>query len=327
MIKFVTKNIFSFLVKIAESKSYIEKSSLQSFSKCKSECLIGRLPKHSYVSCIGYIILSPIGGKKMSESKKHKKHNHECDAHCECHSVKHHHHPQVSIGKIVTKVPVVLAELTLQANIDTTIVFPEPVLEIKDIKKRLKITQCRLLLPTNKLFVKGFVRKNIQYASPSKDIADSTSTSVSSDLHSLTVDVPFTCVTEIKKFISKPVRPEMNNRHEFDFFVTKPLPSGFPEKDELLSSDLSQFHQESEQFYNELPFCELISSKIIEWDEALDRQPLPTASPLGEGFFTKIEEKMVVDFTLKVLQNQQVRVSSTTNDHDWDNDCDHDYDE
>ena len=107
----------------------------------------------------------------------------------------------------------------------------------------------------------------------------------------------------------------MNKRHEFDFFVTKPLPSGFPEKDELLSSDLSQFHQESEQFYNELPFCELISSKIIEWDEAIRQTAvIPTASPLGEGFFTKIEEKMVVDFTLKVLQNQQVRVSSTTND-------------
>jgi Domain of unknown function (DUF3794) len=256
----------------------------------------------------------------MSDSKKHKKHNHECDAHCECHSIKHHH-PQVSIGKIVTKVPVVLAEVTLQVNIDTTIVFPEPVLEIKDIKKRLKITQCRLLLPTNKLFVKGFVRKNIQYASPSTDISESTSTSVSSDLHSLTVDVPFTSITEIKKFISCPVLPEVNKRNEFDFFVTKPLPSGFPEKDELLSSDLSQFHQESEQFYNELPFCELISSRIIEWDEALDRQPLPTASPLDEGFFTEIEEKMVVDFTLKVLQNQQVRVSSTTNDHDWDHDC------
>ena len=147
----------------------------------------------------------------MSESKKHKKHNHECDAHCECHSIKHHH-PQVSIGKIVTKVPVVLAEVTLQVNIDTTIVFPEPVLEIKDIKKRLKITQCRLLLPTNKLFVKGFVRKNIQYASPSTDISESTSKSISSDLHSLTVDVPFTSITEIKKFISCPVLPEMNKR-------------------------------------------------------------------------------------------------------------------
>jgi hypothetical protein len=30
----------------------------------------------------------------MSDSKKHKKHNHECDVHCECHSIKHHH-PQV----------------------------------------------------------------------------------------------------------------------------------------------------------------------------------------------------------------------------------------
>ncbi|MDP4147633.1 MAG: DUF3794 domain-containing protein, partial [Bacillota bacterium] len=57
------------------------------------------------------------------------------------------------------------------------------------------------------------------------------------------------------------------------------------------------------------------------WDEAIDRQPLPTSAPLDEGFFTKIEEKMVVDFTIKVLQNQQVRISSTTNDHDWDDDC------
>ncbi|MDP4172188.1 MAG: DUF3794 domain-containing protein, partial [Bacillota bacterium] len=244
----------------------------------------------------------------MSE-KKHKKHNHKSDDPCECESTSSH--PHVSIGKIITKVPVVLAELTLQANVDTIITFPEPVLEIKDIKKRLKITQCRLLLPTNKLFVKGFVRKNIQFASPCPDIAQSTSTSVASDLHSFTVDIPFQIVTEIKKFISCPVMPEMNKRQEFDFFVSKPLPSGFPEKDELLTSDLSQFHQESKQFYNELPFCELISSKIIEWDEAIDRQPLPTSAPLDEGFFTKIEEKMVVDFTIKVLQNQQVRISST----------------
>ncbi|SFB09373.1 MULTISPECIES: CsxC family protein [unclassified Bacillus (in: firmicutes)] len=256
----------------------------------------------------------------MSE-KKNKKHHHKCDDHCECESI-HNHHPHVSIGKLITKVPVVLAEVTLQVNVDTIITFPELVLEIKDIKKRLKITQCRLLLPTNKLFVKGFVRKNIQYASPCKDISESNPTSVASDLHSLTVDIPFQCVTEIKKFLSNPVMPETNDRREFDFFVSKPLPSGFPEKDELLTSDLSQFHQESKQFYNELPFCELISSKIIEWDEAIDREPLPVSSPLDEGVFTKIEEKMVVDFTLKVLQNQQVRISSTTNDHDWDSDCD-----
>ncbi|CAM4259891.1 CsxC family protein [Lederbergia lenta] len=231
---------------------------------------------------------------------------------CECES--HPIHPNVSIGKIITKVPVVLAELTLQTNVDALIKFPEPVLEIKDIKKHVKLIQCRLLLPTNKLFVKGFIRKNIQYASPSKEIDKSSQNTVASDLHSLTVDVPFHCVTEIKHFLTRPVMPEMNKRNEFDFFVSKPLPSGFPEKDEFQSNDLSQFHQESTQHYNELPFCELISSKIIEWDEAIDRSPLPNCAPLGEGYFTKLEEKMVLDLSLKVLQNQQVRISSATND-------------
>ena len=225
--------------------------------------------------------------------------------------------PYVSLGKIITKVPVVLAELTIQVNVDACIQFPEPVLEIKDVKKQLKLIQCRLLLPTNKLFVKGFVRKNIQYASPSNEIQESTHKSVSSDLHSLTVDVPFHCVTEIKHFLTKPIMPEVNKRKEFDFLISKPLPSGFPEKDEFQSSDLSQFHQESTQFFNELPFCELISSNIIEWDEAINRAPIPVNAPIGEGYFNEIEEKMVLDITLKVLQNQQLRVSSTTNE-----DCD-----
>lgn len=264
----------------------------------------------------------------MSDSYKHKKVSH--DGNSSLHSCENKPQcPRVAIGKVYTKVPVVLAELTIQVNMDAMIDFPEPVLEIKDIKKRVNLTQCRLLLPTNKLFVKGFVRKNIQYASPCKEIDASTPTSVSSDLHSLTVDIPFQCVTEIKKFLTKPVKPKTNNREEFDFFVSKPLPTGFPEKDDLQTSDLSQFHQTSSQFYNELPFCELVSSKIIEWDEAIDRIPLPDSSPLGEGYFSKIEEKMVLDFTVKVLQNQQIRVSSTTNDdyddydhHDCYDDCD-----
>ncbi|WP_078410883.1 CsxC family protein [Priestia abyssalis] len=262
----------------------------------------------------------------MSDSYKHKKVSH--DGNNSIHSCENKPHcPQVSIGKVYTKVPIVLAELTIQVNMDAMINFPEPVLEIKDIKKRVNLTQCRLLLPTNKLFVKGFVRKNIQYASPCKEIEPSTSTTVSSDLHSFTVDIPFQCVTEIKKFLTKPVMPKTNNREEFDFFVSKSLPSGFPEKDDLQTSDLSQFHQTSSQFYNELPFCELVSSKIIEWDEAIDRIPLPDSSPLGEGYFSTIEEKMVLDFTIKVLQNQQLRVCSTTNDDydDYDDcydDCD-----
>ncbi|MBB6445367.1 hypothetical protein [Bacillus benzoevorans] len=42
-------------------------------------------------------------------------------------------------------------------------------------------------------------------------------------------------------------------------------------KEHLLTSDLSQFHQQSNQVYNEFPFCELISSRINEWNEAISK--------------------------------------------------------
>ncbi|QED46209.1 CsxC family protein [Cytobacillus dafuensis] len=224
-------------------------------------------------------------------------------------------------GRRIIRVPVTLAELTVRTNLVAKIHFPDPVLEIKDIKKRVKIVQCRLLLPgvaagsdpfaatDLRLFLKGFVRKNIQYATP---CPHSTAQCVSSELRSLTADVPFECVTTIAAadFLTPPELPLLNTRSEFDFFRAQDLGHGFPEKDHLLSSDLSQFHQVSTQFYNQLPFCELISSNIIEWDEAVDRMPLPGNKPFEEGIFENVVEKMFLEFTIKVLQNQQVRVDA-----------------
>jgi hypothetical protein len=227
-------------------------------------------------------------------------------------------------GETTLRAAVTLAELEVKTNLVANIHFPDPVLEIKDIKKRLKIVQCRLLLPgfpeydsrgkfpferrDLKLFIKGFVRKNIQYATP---CGHSTEECVTSEIKSLTADIPFDCVTTIKAkdFITPPQLPFHNHRSEFDFFRAQDLGKGFPEKDELLSSDLSQFHQVSTQFYNQLPFCELLRSDIIEWDEAIDRKPLPGKSPFEEGTFEKMVEKMFLEFRVKVLQNQQVRVN------------------
>ena len=236
------------------------------------------------------------------------------DVFSQCEIVKSYD-PQISSEEFIAKVPVMLAELTLQTNIKTIITFPEFVLEIKDVNKRLNITQCHLLLPTNKLFIKGFIREKILYARPNEKIVDKTKTSISSDLHSLTVDIPIQCITEIKKYISQPVIPEMNERHEFEFHNTKPLEASFSEKNQHMSSDLSRFHQESKQYYNELPYGELVSSKIIEWDEAVDGHPLPSGAPIEKEYFTKMEEKIVVLFTIKVQQNQQVCVTSLKLDH------------
>jgi hypothetical protein len=221
-------------------------------------------------------------------------------------------------GTTIIKVPVTLAEREISSSLVANIHFPDPVLEIKDIKKRLKIVQCRLLTPPAptaeptfsagpfQLFLKGFVRKNIQYATPSPN---SSGSCVSSEIKSLTADVPFECVTTVT--LDEPVQlPQIGTRTEFDFFREQKLGHGFPEKDHLLSSDLSQFHQESTQFYNELPFCELLSSSITEWDEAIDRKPLPGNAPFEEGTFQEIVEKMFLRFTIKILQKQQVRITA-----------------
>ncbi|WP_226641977.1 CsxC family protein [Mesobacillus subterraneus] len=209
--------------------------------------------------------------------------------------------------------PVTLADITITDHLVADIHFPDPVLEIKDIKKRVKIVQCRLLLgPTSDpdtgipLFIKGFIRKNIQYATP---CPHAKSDCVSSEMRSLTVDVPFECVTVVTDFLTDPILPTSNTREEFDFFRAQSLGHGYPEKDQMLSSDLSQFHQVSTQFYNQIPFCELVSSSIVQWDEAVDRYPLPNNGPFEEGTFHNIVEKTFLQFRVRVYQNQQIALN------------------
>ncbi|MBU9712350.1 CsxC family protein [Evansella tamaricis] len=221
--------------------------------------------------------------------------------------------PKILPDKTHVKIPVVLAEELVQIDLMTKIDFPEPVLEIKDIKKNLKITQCRLLLPTNKLFLKGFVRKNIQYATPTTG----TKKQVVSDIRSLTIDVPFEKVVEVN-YENKPVFSKHQEDQEFTFFTESPLPDGFSSKDKLLSADLSEFDQISGEAFNELPYCQLVKSRFIEYDESLDRNMGQVYNrdrklidaPFEEGTFTKIEEKMVVELKVKVLQKQQLDVTS-----------------
>ena len=210
---------------------------------------------------------------------------------------------------VVAKIPVVLAELSVRFNVRALIDLPEPAIEIKNIKKRIKVTQCMLIQDTNILFIKGFVRKNIDYSTRSC----SNYSGVCGDIRHCTVDVPFECTTVVTFNGTAPAPLIPNTASEFEYFRTNHLPNSFAEKDKLLSGDLSEFNQIGTEFFNELPFCELISSRIVEFDEYLHRErPHNIHLPVGEKLFTKIEEKMVVILTLKILQNRQVAIGATS---------------
>ncbi|MBU5440405.1 hypothetical protein KQI42_20645, partial [Tissierella sp. MSJ-40] len=163
------------------------------------------------------------------------------------------------------------------------------------------------------LFIKGFVRKNIDFSTRTCSNFEG----VCGEIHHCTVDVPFECTTPVT-FFRQPETLRTNSRQEFEFFKEEDLPrKDFAEKDKLMSGDLSEFNQVSEEFFNELPFCELLSSRIVEFDELIDRRrPSGIDLPFEERFFRRIEEKMVIELRLKILQKRQVTIPPTTTNGD-----------
>ncbi|WP_249168569.1 CsxC family protein [Alkaliphilus sp. B6464] len=219
---------------------------------------------------------------------------------------------------VVAKIPVVLAELTVRFNVNAKIDLPEPAIEIKRIKKKVKVVQCMLIQGTDILFIKGFVRKNIEFAT--KECSHHHG--MCGDIRHCTVDVPFECTTVVKFNGTRPAPLVTNTSDEFEFFTSKELSNDFAEKDRLLSGDLSEFNQISTEFFNELTFCELISAKVVEFDEFLHRErPKHADLPVGEKLFTKIEEKMVIAITLKLLQNRQVAIGPTRRECPTEQEC------
>ncbi|MSU01496.1 CsxC family protein [Tissierella pigra] len=210
---------------------------------------------------------------------------------------------------VIAKIPVVLAELTVQFHLSSLIKLPELALDVKNIKKKVKITQCLLLQPTNILFIKGFIRKNIDYTTGNCANMEG----ICGELHHCIIDVPFECSTPLT-FYTPPEELAVNSSTEFEYFKVSNLPDKhFAEKDKLLSGDLSEFNQIIIENFNELPFCELINARIFEFDEFIGRhRPCGAEFPIEEKFFNRIEEKMVIEFTVKVLQNRQVQIPAVT---------------
>ena len=194
-------------------------------------------------------------------------------------------------GPVVIKAPVVLSEVKIQIDVEADIRLEEPAFDIKTIDKRVCITQCHLVPHTNKLFISGFVQKNIQYST----VECTSKTSISGNIAHSTLNIPFKCVTAIK-FDKKPMLGKSSKSK------SNTLDKGMHCEDN---------NQESWMHFNkphERIFCELEWSNIFETD-IFDRDINCTGSFSREKCFQDIIEKMVVYVKIKVLQNQQVYIS------------------
>jgi hypothetical protein len=218
--------------------------------------------------------------------------------------------PTVITGNVVVKLPVVLAETNITIPVEATITLDQTAIEIKRIKKNVFLTQSRLIpfsqddrVGTGILFVAGFVRKNIEYATNTCHTPGTGN--VCGDIRQCTVQVPFSFTTRIT-FRRPPVFTENTTPSELEFFTDK-LAGCDICADPVLGRnpcDQSFFFQE---FFNEKPFVELVRADVAEID--IHTNPTSSCEAPTEQMFTQLTEKIVVNLVLKVLQNQQVNVT------------------
>lgn len=182
---------------------------------------------------------------------------------------------------------------------EAIITLPTEALEIKRISKKLKITQCRIMnaptpvikgLPadTPKLFIGGFVRKDIQYT----QMRNRTATTVEGDIRDFVIDIPISGAVNLGPCRVLPTL-QFDQEKEYEYASKRPLGVGFPDKERLLSSDFTEFNVISNKFLSRLPSCELVYSQINSMDDQLDRKVL-CGGPFEEGTFRTLQEKMVV---------------------------------
>lgn len=196
--------------------------------------------------------------------------------------------PNIPLEPGFAKIPVVLAEFTVQIDVESKIKLGEEAVEIKRIKKNVFLTQCRLIAGTDKLFIKGYVRKNIEYAT----INCSHEHGTDGDIKYTTQNVPFQCTTAVK-FTREPELHPNPTPEETTYFDKKDMGKDMKEQDLY-----------TKEFFNEKVFCEMIKAKIYEADIEKDYEKVDGHNT--EYVFRSFIEKEVIYLTLKLLQNQQV---------------------
>lgn len=213
---------------------------------------------------------------------------------------------------LVAKIPVVLADINIIFNLEANITLDRLAREIKRIKKNVFLTEFSII-PFSKdndepnagiLFIKGFIRNNIEYIPQRYNIP--VSENVYGNIRYCIVKTHFELNNKVT-FIREPVFNKNSNENELDFstykishnntYSGKVIECNFCDKGALFT-----------EIFNEKPFVELIRSDIIEVD--FNKSSILRNIDNGEEIVTNITEKSVVNLTIKVLQRQEVHIST-----------------
>jgi hypothetical protein len=187
------------------------------------------------------------------------------------------------------KVPRVLAEFIVQIDSEAKIRLNEPAYEIKRVEKQVFLTQCRYIPPTDKVFIEGYIRKNIEYAAKTC----SKGHGIGGTIKDTTVHVPFKAYTKVDFCGNLPkITPNLPPTVARYFDAKR------------MGKDIREVDRSDIEIFNEPVYCELEWSAVFDAD--IDDKGRPIEGFLNEEEFQEFTDKSVVYICMKLLQNQQV---------------------
>lgn len=189
------------------------------------------------------------------------------------------------------KVAKVLSEFIIQIDSEAKIRLNEPAYEIKRVEKQVFLTQCRYIPPTDKVFIEGYIRKNIEYAA--RTCTNPKGGAIAGVIKDTTVHVPFRAYTKVDFHGHKPhIQPNPTD-----------MVARYFDKN-IMGKNFREADRSSIEIFNEPVYCELEWSAVFDAD--IDNKGTRIEDFRNEEEFQEFTDKSVVYLCLKLLQKQQV---------------------
>ena len=217
----------------------------------------------------------------------------------------------INTSNTTAKVLVRVATVNINHALTDSIVIPEGFYSIKEICRRIVLTQC-YVVPTSKasrdnaqLFVEGYILKNVQYATPSADqnAADPCEDCVvmRNDYRDLTAKINFNFSVPITLTNANVVTPVTEKERAILKDCMKPCDKGT-----MSESDCERLF--SQEVVLQEPFsCELDNYNIRE--AVISKT---NCSLTNEELFDTVVEKSNLNLVISIFQLRPVKLNFTT---------------
>ena len=205
-------------------------------------------------------------------------------------------------GPFIARMPVVISQSRVHIHVESRIKLDQPVADIRNCKRDVYLTGCKLLDAGNKrsgkIYLDGYIKEGLEYAA----IADVSEERIRGDVRHLTVKVPFECTAKVEYYLPPAIKGaagllsvellETGRGTEESFFArcgerAAGLPCGIKRAERL--------------------YCEVEEAQVAEMD-IIKARTFFGKDGVDERMFDAVIEQLSISVTFTLLQNQLVNI-------------------